>query len=116
MTSSTASATPTVPVSLLALTTPFVAPPNCADVFTTVKTVTSDYLHNDTESTLTVVFSDPSDPRFTKCQPQGWDGVVPESRFHFSPAVCPDRWTAYNLGTVYLDAVRRATTAYCCAR
>ncbi|OBT53310.1 hypothetical protein VE04_06278, partial [Pseudogymnoascus sp. 24MN13] len=62
----------------------------------------------------------PSNLSFTQCHPQGWDEVVPESRFHFSPAVCPDQWTAYYLKDVNVDIQtpslsRRATTAPCCA-
>jgi hypothetical protein len=121
-TSSTAS-TNTVVSSLLALTTPFVPPaPSCTRIFTTTSAVSSYFIgYNLTTTTLTVVYSDPSNARFTQCQPRGWDQIVPESRFHFSPAVCPGQWTAYALKDDDVDRetpslARRATTAYCCAR
>ncbi|KFY14703.1 hypothetical protein V492_02461 [Pseudogymnoascus sp. VKM F-4246] len=120
-TPSTPSTNTVVQSSLLALTTPFTPPaPSCTGIFTTTNAVSSYFFgHHLITTTLTVVYSDPSNPSFTQCQPRGWDEVVPESRFHFSPAVCPNQWTAYYLKDVYVDLqpslTRRATTAYCCA-
>ncbi|KAF2004630.1 hypothetical protein P154DRAFT_35386 [Amniculicola lignicola CBS 123094] len=110
---------PIVPPSLLPLTTPFIPPPDCSDIFITTHTVTSYSWNNYTETTLTALYSDPGSEQFTRCQPPGWDKVISKSRFHFSPAVCPDQWTAYNLEAVYVDVptlTKRATTAFCCAR
>ncbi|KAK0129128.1 hypothetical protein ONS95_001066 [Cadophora gregata] len=109
------------PISLLALTTPFVPPaPSCASIFTTTSTITSYYWNNFSTTALNIVYSDPEDSRFTACQPPGWDGVISSSRFHFSPAVCPEQWTAYEVREAYVDTntlspSRKATTAYCCA-
>jgi hypothetical protein len=61
--------------------------------------------------TLPVIIQDTADPRFASCQPPSWASRVPESRFSFSPAVCPSDWTAYALG-VAADAI---STAYCCS-
>ncbi|OBT84624.1 hypothetical protein VE02_05443 [Pseudogymnoascus sp. 03VT05] len=99
---STNTTTP-IPKSLLALTTPFTPPPNCANIFTTTRTLTSYHQNNFTTTTLTILYSDPNNAGFTQCQPPGWDSVVPESRFHFSPAVCPDQWTAYALRDLDVD-------------
>ncbi|KAK4151207.1 hypothetical protein C8A00DRAFT_36147 [Chaetomidium leptoderma] len=105
--------------SIPALSTPFVQPATCTDIFSTwilTATVGDTYIRSQStiiEETVvlaTVTVSDPTDARFTTCQPPGWADVVPESRFAFSPAVCPSGWTAYNLRT---DGP--VSTAYCCA-
>jgi hypothetical protein len=102
------------------LYTPFVQPSTCSNIFSTTTlttTLTHTYITSHSTTFSTTVFvarlavSDAADPRFTTCQPPGWASVVPESRFSFSPAVCPSGWTAYSLNTA--EAV---TTAYCCAR
>ncbi|RKU41818.1 hypothetical protein DL546_003840 [Coniochaeta pulveracea] len=103
---------PTGP-ALQALTTPFVPPPNCADQFTTTS-IMSSYTSGTKsgDSVIPFLASDPADPRFSACQPSGWDWNL-GSDFQFSPAVCPSGWTAYNLGgTVYQG---QFTTAYCCS-
>ncbi|OBT78200.1 hypothetical protein VF21_02708 [Pseudogymnoascus sp. 05NY08] len=124
MTSTTTSPTNTTTTPIhnppLALTTPFTPPPSCANIFTTTSTITSYHQNNFTTTTLTILYSDPSSARFTQCQPPGWAQAIPESRFHFSPAVCPDQWTAYALRDLDVDIQtpslsRHATTAYCCA-
>ncbi len=101
--------------SILALPTPFAQLATCTDIFSTsVLTVTvyDRYTQShSTATTATVTVSDPADPRFTTCQPPGWADVAPESRFTFSPAVCPGGWTAYSL-----RSESQVSTAYCCAR
>ncbi|KAK1764331.1 hypothetical protein QBC33DRAFT_497975 [Phialemonium atrogriseum] len=99
---------------LLAMTTPFVQPPDCTDVFSTTDIVTSFYWGNYSETTLHVSISGPDGSRFTSCQPSGWANVAPQSRFHFSPAVCPSGWTAYHLEP-FQTVTPAITTAYCCA-
>lgn len=62
-------------------------------------------------------YSDPSDERFTACQPSGWADRPDTLRFAFSPAVCPSGWTWYRIGlaaTASHDASSK-TTAICCA-
>lgn len=100
---------------LLAMTTPFVQPPDCTDVFSTTDIVTSFDWGNYSETTLHVSISGPDGSRFTSCQPSGWANVKPQSRFNFSPAVCPSGWTAYHLEP-FQTATPAITTAYCCAR
>ncbi|KAK3897131.1 hypothetical protein C8A05DRAFT_20042 [Staphylotrichum tortipilum] len=99
--------------SILALPTPFIQPTTCTDIFSiSVLTITVGEKDNHvTTSTAAFTLSDVSDPRFTSCQPPGWAGVVPESRFTFSPAVCPSGWTAYMLASE-----SQLNMAYCCAR
>ncbi len=107
-------------MSLLALPTAFVQPATCTDIFSTsVLTTTITYTQVEYGSTTlsttayeaSITVSDPADPRFAACQPPGWASVAPESRFSFSPAVCPSGWTAYDL-----DTVGDVSTAFCCAR
>lgn len=76
--------------ALLALTTPFVAPPGCPR-FTT--TSIPDTTSIDGVAGI-LVADDPS------CHPDGWANVVPESRMRFSPGVCPSGWVYYNLREV----------------
>jgi hypothetical protein len=102
--------------TLQALTTPFVPPPNCADQFTTTAFISS--YTTGTESGYSIISflaSDPADPRFSACQPSGWDRNL-DSDFQFSPAVCPSGWTAYNLGGTVSNPEAPFTTAYCCSR
>lgn len=109
---STARATAT---ALLALTTPFVQPPECTDVFLVTDIVTRIGGTTYPETTLRVSVSAPIDPGFASCQPSGWADVVTQNQFQFSPAVCPSGWTAYRVvadGT----ATSAITRAYCCAR
>ncbi len=113
-------ASPTA-TSLLALKTPFVQPSSCVSLQTT--SVSSETYYS---VATTLLLPDPSDPRFTACQPPGWANVVPESRFSFSPAVCPQSWTAWWLGRTPTPGaisttsgndsiVPQVSTAYCCA-
>jgi hypothetical protein len=56
-------------------------------------------------------------PEFTSCQPSGWDSVTPESRFSFSPAVCPSGWATWEIGTTTREQDDEiVTTAWCCPR
>lgn len=126
-----------------ALTTPFAPPPSCGDIWLTTTGIVAGYLGTNTSKTVpfpvTIVASNPADPRFAACQPPGWDaGAGPtgtsntpnhnEGLFTFSPAVCPSGWTAWYLGHTYIPSViggiggiftttsyRTISTAYCCA-
>jgi hypothetical protein len=106
--------TTAIATALLALTTPFIQPLKCESHFsltlipTTTRTITVRYttLYEKTSYPPCLV----STP-VASCYPPSWEAVVPESRFHFSPAVCPSNWTYYNIaisGTV--------STACCCNR
>ncbi|KAK2755053.1 hypothetical protein FQN54_006581 [Arachnomyces sp. PD_36] len=103
--------------ALPALTTPFVQEPACASIWSLSSIESPD--HGKT-ATVNLLVPDIENERFSSCQPSGWDSVVPESRFHFSPAVCPSHWTYYNISeTTSYDydsgAVGTYTTALCCA-
>lgn len=66
------------------LTTPFVRPSSCGSgQFTTVTSM---------DSYATLIASDPKAD--SSCMPAGWDNA-PE--IIFSPAVCPEGWTMYNI-------------------
>ncbi|RNJ52088.1 hypothetical protein D7B24_004410 [Verticillium nonalfalfae] len=99
--SSTSPSVAATVTALLALTTPFVAPPGCPR-FTTTS------IH-DTSSidgvAAVLVADDPS------CYPDGWADVVPESRMRFSPGVCPSGWVYYGMGRAGAPA---GFTAACC--
>lgn len=116
--STAVAATATSP--LLALTTPFIQSPSCADVFVTTSVISSFYWNDYSTTTIKVLASDPADPRFPSCQPSGWGSVAPQSRFSFSPAVCPGGWTAYELSASETDvsstSISTVSTAYCCSR
>lgn len=102
--------------NILALTTPFIQPSRCGAISSTTSVITSFFWGNYTETTLQIVISDTADPRFSTCQPTGWTDVVPESRFSFSPAVCPNDWTAYQLEATGAEFKSSISTAYCCTR
>ncbi len=113
-TSSTTTTTLSITAVLQALTTPFVAPPGCADQFLTYLST-----YHDTAVT-TILASGPADYRFASCQPSGW---IASPSFQFSPAVCPSGWTAYDVGGTASAIIepttthtRTFTTACCCSR
>jgi hypothetical protein len=104
--------------AVLALTTPFVQPPTCSDIFSTTSitrswtTVSySSFSYSTVIITGYITVSNRDDPRFAACQPSGWAEVPTQSQFSFSPAVCPSGWTAYGLDTT----AATVSTAYCCA-
>ncbi|KAK4194243.1 hypothetical protein QBC40DRAFT_291131 [Triangularia verruculosa] len=99
MSSSSSSVAATV-TALLALTTPFVAPPGCPS-FTTASVDTSSI-----DGVAAVLVAD--DP---SCLPNGWADVVPESRMNFNPAVCPKGWVYHSIAGG--DATDKFT-ALCC--
>ncbi len=113
-TSSATTTTLSTTAVLQALTTPFVAPPDCADQFLTYR---STYYNS---AVTTILASGPADSRFASCQPSGWNAGP---SFQFSPAVCPSGWTAYDVGGTISAIIEPATThtrtfttAYCCSR
>lgn len=74
-----------------------------------------------------------SHPDFSSCQPVGWNSnnsnddeeeeeeEDAQSRFNFSPAVCPESWTYHDMHEVtsWVERGRVAeigSVAYCCAR
>lgn len=106
--------TPTAHLGLLAargagpistLTTPYTYATGCTEIFAVTEITYSD-------ATETVIISDISDTRFGACQPTGFTEVETISRFTFSPAVCPEQWTAYSLSTTD----NSVSTAWCCNR
>ncbi|KAM5369069.1 hypothetical protein ACJZ2D_009164 [Fusarium nematophilum] len=56
--------------------------------------------------TMAVLMSEP----VSSCYPSGWDDAVPESRLHFSPAVCPSGWVYHSMG----EQAAEVSTAICC--
>lgn len=102
----------TTTTSVLAMITPFTQQPSCTDIFYTTSIIYSFAVINYSTVTASISMSNQADPRFTTCQPSGWASVVPESRFSFSPAVCPSGWIANDIYTIGASI----TTAYCCAR
>ncbi|KAH6856632.1 hypothetical protein B0I37DRAFT_79822 [Chaetomium sp. MPI-CAGE-AT-0009] len=97
MSSSPPSVAATV-TALLALTTPFVAPPGCPSfTATSFNTSAVDGVG------AVLVADDPS------CLPKGWADVVPESRMNFDPAVCPSGWVYHSMAVSY-----DLFTAFCC--
>ncbi|ERS95375.1 hypothetical protein HMPREF1624_08253 [Sporothrix schenckii ATCC 58251] len=104
----------------VALTTPFVQPGSCSDIFSTTNFFVG--ASGFAEEYITVAVSDATDPQFTACMPSGWGDLAATRRFEFSPAVCPSGWTAYNLRSTALTTALSGTTsyaglttAYCCA-
>ncbi|KAG2414547.1 hypothetical protein HFD88_003738 [Aspergillus terreus] len=93
----------------MALTTPFIPPPDCSIQDLTTITTTS----YSTAETVPVLLSDPADPRFPECQPSNWASAPSSSRYSYSPAVCPRDWLAWSIATTELQA-ETVTTAWCC--
>ncbi|WAO93399.1 Hypothetical protein NCS54_01094600 [Fusarium falciforme] len=88
---------------LLALTTPFKQPRGCDSHWERTSILSTE---GDT-STVPVLLS----KALPSCYPSGWEDIVPESRWHFNPAVCPSGWTYYNMGE---DRAVGGSTAFCC--
>lgn len=100
--------------TLRQMRTAFAQPPSCTGQFST----TSYLYFNSTNSVTTYVtlaISDTLSSQFTTCQPPGWDTVVPENRFVFSPGVCPQSWTAYDLSATTTQYLTTISSAYCCS-
>ena len=96
-------------IRLLAVTTRFAPPP---DIDCNIK----DLVQYDPEyNTNYYAYSDPLDPRFTACQPDGWADRPSSLRFSFSPAVCPSKWTWSRIQTATNEHNMTVTTAFCCA-
>lgn len=93
------------PVNRPALTTPFVQPSGCGEPYAfTAMTGPKPDLHP-------YLVSDPH--RNSSCQPEGWD--VATSILHFSPAVCPAGWTAYELLAYTARDGDSEFRAFCCS-
>ncbi|KAJ5376664.1 hypothetical protein N7509_013550 [Penicillium cosmopolitanum] len=102
-------ATMATTVIATALTTPFVQPSGCTSAVE-LTTITTSVLG--TPTTITVLASDAAAPGFSSCQPSGWNtGAKDEDLFTFSPAVCPQNWTYYEM-----SSTKHYSAAYCCAR
>ncbi|KAL2784834.1 hypothetical protein BJX66DRAFT_77396 [Aspergillus keveii] len=101
-----------------ALTTPFIPPESCIDRFRTSSYISSFSWDGFSTTTLCVLVSQDAEE---SCLPSGWEDPRRESGFEASPAVCPDAWTAYDLGgtvSVERSPVTRsvtASTAFCCS-
>ncbi|PVH72654.1 hypothetical protein DL98DRAFT_539040 [Cadophora sp. DSE1049] len=96
--------------SLLALTTPFIPPPGCESHWSLTSSRTTG-VHDYSKPYASMVSALVSET-VSSCFPSGWDRAVPESRLHFSPAVCPS-------GMVYNSMhdpinLGLSTTAWCC--
>ncbi|CAI6087199.1 unnamed protein product [Clonostachys chloroleuca] len=95
-----------------ALTTPFEQPRGCGDEFPVTKNFTSIYRTNSTttSSVHTVIASGPGASGFAACQPSQWDET--NTRFSFSPGVCPSAWTVWQIS----QYTNGTWTAMCCSR
>jgi len=116
----TASSIQATATALLALTTPFIQPPGCErDLTQTRKSPSIEYIQTYTVLNSTRTYTKntyiPVLEPVASCVPSGWDKIVPQSRYHFSPAVCPSAWIYYDMAAVTSDG-SSATTAFCCAR
>ncbi|GLI73037.1 hypothetical protein PoHVEF18_001235 [Penicillium ochrochloron] len=90
-----------------ALTTPYVQPSGCTSAFQ-LTTITTSY--GTTVTTITVLASEAAATGFSACQPSGWDSGSTTDLFTFSPAVCPQDWTYYEM-----SSTKKYSAAYCCA-
>lgn len=101
--------TPIAPIP--AFTTPFVQLADCSSLLTTTVNTTTAF---GTTSSQTFILPDTSNSRYAACfSPTG-------SQFTFSPAVCPQSWTAWQLGKTFVptgspNTAVGVSTAYCCA-
>ncbi|ERS98566.1 hypothetical protein HMPREF1624_05351 [Sporothrix schenckii ATCC 58251] len=100
--------------TLRPMQTAFEQPVSCTGHFSTTSylyynTTNFDYTH------VTLAISDTRHPQFATCQPPGWDTVVPRQRFVFSPGVCPQAWTAYDLSATTTRYETTVSSAYCCS-
>lgn len=95
-------------VMATALTIPYVQPSGCTSAFQPI-TITTSY--GTTVTTITVLASDAVATGFSACQPSGWDSGSTTYLFTFSPAVCPQDWTYYEM-----SSTKKYSVAYCCAR
>ncbi|KAJ5121653.1 uncharacterized protein N7515_009614 [Penicillium bovifimosum] len=90
------------------LTTPFVQPSGCT-LAVELTTITTSALG--TPTTITVLASNAAAPGFPSCQPSGWNtGAKYDDLFTFSPAVCPQDWTYFEM-----SSTKHYSAAYCCA-
>ncbi|KAK5653253.1 hypothetical protein OQA88_9152 [Cercophora sp. LCS_1] len=98
------------------MTTPFVQPASCSDIFTTTSTI---WREGGKNNILQIVVSNPFDERFTACQPFGWKldtaATTTSEAFFFSPAVCPSGWKAYDLVQSLNTKGEPTNKGYCCA-
>ncbi|KAJ5118193.1 hypothetical protein N7448_009905 [Penicillium atrosanguineum] len=90
-----------------ALITPYVQPSGCISAFE-LTTITTSF--ESTLTTITVLASDAAAPDFSVCQPSLWDSGSTTDLFTFSPAVCPQDWTYYEM-----SSTKQYSAAYCCA-
>ncbi|EXF84120.1 hypothetical protein CFIO01_05623 [Colletotrichum fioriniae PJ7] len=98
----------------LAITTPFVQPPDCLNKWTMTEmphlpltSISSGEVYHTVMSKVSVS-APPS-----SCYPFGWDRVERTSRLNFSPGVCPEDWTYYSMARTHTEG---PTSAYCCNR
>ncbi|CEJ92326.1 hypothetical protein VHEMI07986 [[Torrubiella] hemipterigena] len=98
------------------LTTAFVYPPDCQTFwYTSSEISTSTNASTIYEITkLTLHYVDAIYHNKTSCQPPSWsiDATSTTKLFYYSPAVCPQSWTAYQIATSHPYA--QLTTGCCC--
>ncbi|VUC37056.1 unnamed protein product [Clonostachys rosea] len=94
-----------------ALTTPFIQPRGCGGEFSSTN-FTSIYRTNSTttSSVHTIFASGPGASGYAACQPSQWDET--NTRFSFSPGVCPSAWTVWDIS----QYDNGTWTARCCSR
>ncbi|KAK1465561.1 hypothetical protein CMEL01_11553 [Colletotrichum melonis] len=96
----------------LAITTPFVQPPDCSNQWVMTEMphlpLTS-FSSGEVYHTVMSKVSVSAPP--SSCYPSGWDRVERTSRLNFSPGVCPEDWTYYSMARTHTEG---PTSAYCC--
>lgn len=104
---------------LPAVTTPFQVPSNCHSKWATTLTLTSLGRSQVTEFTPILI----SDVARTSCLPSQWqsspesaspESVLSKGALFFSPGVCPESWTYYNVGAHNGTDSKVTSTATCC--
>lgn len=112
--SSTPSDTRTTNTHVRALTTPFIQPSECTGSFTATSTLYYESYYSRFVSAYLEI-SDTAWPGYATCEPSGWAVAPNWNRYTYSPGVCPQSWTAYNLGAWSADTHKTVSTAYCCS-
>ena len=130
MASTTAAPLPTSTQTFVALTTPYVQPSSCTNIRDLGIFQTNEYdsvLGSLSYKRITAIGSPIFHPKFSGCQPSGWDAPAswPTGRIvpalYFSPAVCPSDWATHSIYVSpmsYFDesSTETYTGAYCCKR
>lgn len=108
MSSSITTPTTVTGAALLAITTPFVQPPDCTSYWGTTS-LRSNVINGTIRMTRVIVSESAA-----SCYPPGWTGdKTTPGKPSFSPGVCPDGWVYWDMAKASSAA---ASTAFCCDR